>query len=227
MSRIFIIEDDKHLADRLTKVLGVNEYTAAYCLNIEEWEKELEAFHPDVLLLDINLQITNGYVICTTIRQKGHLPIIFITGRDTEEDEIRALNLGGDDYVKKPFSDAILLAHVERQLKSRSFEFRESMEYRELSLKLGKRLAVNSMTDEETELTGMEFQILFYLMGKAEVVVSRGELTDYMWNNRCYVDENALNVNLSRLRGKLAKIHADHMIQSIKGEGLCLCSDNI
>lgn len=227
MNRVFIIEDDMHLAERLCNVLKKNNYSASFCKQLSDWNNELAAFQPDLLLLDINLQVTNGYVICAKLRQNERLPVIFITGRDSEEDEIRALNLGGDDYLRKPFSDAFLLAHVERQLKVHSILYRDSIGYRNLTLNLGKRLVINSEIDEEVELSGMEFQILFYLMGKAETVVSRGEITDYLWNNRCYVDENALNVNLSRLRSKLSQISADRMLKSIKGEGLCLYSENM
>lgn len=226
MKRIFIIEDDMHLATNLRTVLEKNGYSAEFCKELDAWEKEFNHFQPDLLLLDINLQVTNGYVICTELRKKTRLPVIFITGRDCEEDEIRALNLGGDDYLRKPFSDALLLAYVARQLKVHSVFYRDAMRYRNLQLDIAKRLVLNDDTGDSIELTGMEFQIIFYLMGKAETVVSRGEITDYLWKNRCYVDENALNVNLSRLRSKLTKIECNQLLHSIKGEGLSLCFDN-
>ena len=227
MKRIFIVEDDMHLAINLKTVLEKNNYCAEFCKELNMWSTEFSLFQPDLLLLDINLQVTTGYVICTELRKTSKLPIIFITGRDSEEDEIRALNLGGDEYLRKPFSDALLLAYVARQLKVHSFEYRDEMRYRNLQLDIAKRMVLNNATGDSTELTGMEFQIIFYLMGKAETVVTRGEITDYLWKNRCYVDENALNVNLSRLRSKLSKIECSHFLHSIKGEGLSLCCDNI
>ncbi|BBF43777.1 two-component response regulator YvcP [Lachnospiraceae bacterium KM106-2] len=227
MKRIFIIEDDMHLAVKLRSVLEKNNYCAEFCKELNMWKAEFTLFQPDLLLLDINLQGTNGYVICTELRKRTRLPVIFITGRDNEEDEIRALNLGGDDYLRKPFSDALLLAYIGRQLKVHSFEYRDTVRYRNLQLDIAKRIALNNATGDSIELTGMEFQIIFYLVGKAETVVSRGEITDYIWENRCYVDENALNVNLSRLRSKLLKIKCSHLLHSIKGEGLSLCFDNM
>lgn len=227
MKRIFIIEDDRHLAANLKTVLKKNSYCAEFCKEVSMWKTEFDLFQPDLLLLDINLQVTTGYRVCKELRQTTRLPVIFITGRDSEEDEIRALNLGGDDYLRKPFSDALLLAYIARQLMVHSFEYRDSMRYRNLQLDIAKRLAQNNDTGDSIELTGMEFQIIFYLMGKAETVVSRGEITDYLWKNRCYVDENALNVNLSRLRSKLSKIQCSQLLHSIKGEGLSLCLDNM
>lgn len=227
MRKIYVIEDNLHLAEQVVTILLNQGYDARICKDLNNWEEEFDIFLPDLLLLDINLQVTNGYSICSSIRQKHKLPIIFITGRDSEEDEVRALNLGGDDYIRKPFSDAILLAHIDRLMKAHSFSYREQMSYRNLELNLGKRQVKNVDTNQDIELSGMEFQIIFYLMGKAETIVSREELMDYLWTNRLYVDENALNVNLSRLRSKLSHIDADHAIQSVKGEGLCLSLVNI
>lgn len=227
MNKIFIIEDDEQLASNLMHALEQNHYQVQTCFVLKNWEQEYLQFNPNLVLLDINLQEIDGFLICTRIRQLSTIPIIFITGRDTEEDEIRALNLGGSDYLKKPFSNDLLLAYVAKQLQNDSPIFKDKVDFSILRLDLGKRQAINLHTNESIDLSGMEFQILFYLIGRPESTVSRNELTDYMWSNRCYIDENALNVNLSRLRGKLSQIALDNMLHSIKGEGLCLCSFNM
>ncbi|RVU54376.1 response regulator transcription factor [Anaerosphaera multitolerans] len=223
MDKILIIEDDVNLAENLYKKLEENNYKAHILKDIENFKKEFYNFMPNLILLDINLGSYNGFELCMNLRKQTKIPILFITGRDSEKSEIEALNIGGDDYIKKPFSMDILLARIDRQLKSQSMENRKSIIYKELELEIDKQIIKNLNSKEVLELSSIEFQLLFYLINKAGEVVDRGELMDYLWENRNYVDPNALNVSLSRLRKSLAEISDENFIESIRGEGIRFC----
>lgn len=223
MQRILIIEDDKSLAGNILEQLNLKGYNSKILKNFNCVKEEFYNFSPHLILLDINLGNYNGFEICISLRKITKIPILFITGRDSERSEIEALNIGGDDYIKKPFSIDVLIAKIRRQLEIQSMENRKIISYGKLELEVDKRILKNIETSEILELPTIEFQLLFYLMANSERIVDRGELMDYLWENRNYVDPNALNVNLSRLRKSLSEVSAEHIIESVRGEGLKLC----
>ena len=223
MQKILIVEDDYILADTIGDRLENLGYEVYILKEYSRWKEEWNSINPDLILLDINLGEINGLELCVGFRKLTKIPILFITGRDSDENEIQALNLGGDDYIRKPFSIDVLVARIQRHLKTRSLKYRKYISHKSLILEIDKRILKNTETLEEVELPTIEFQMLFYLIARQEEIVSRGELMDYLWESRYYVDQNALNVNLSRLRNRLEEVSMKDCIQSIRGEGLRLC----
>lgn len=223
MYNILIIEDDINLANNISDKLEKSGFVPHLLDEYGNLEKQIYDISPNLILLDINLGNYNGIEICMKLRKITNIPILFLTGRDSIEDEIKGLSIGGNDYIKKPFSTDILIARIKRQLENQSMDNRKTLVYKNISLEVDKRIVINTKTDEELELPTVEFQILFYLMTHSETLVKREELMDYLWENRNYIDPNALNVNLSRLRKSLNGITAGDLIESIRGKGLKLC----
>mgnify|MGYP000865802464 FL=1 len=189
MQKILIVEDDYILADTIGDRLENLGYEVYILKEYSRWKEEWNSINPDLILLDINLGEINGLELCVGFRKLTKIPILFITGRDSDENEIQALNLGGDDYIRKPFSIDVLVARIQRHLKTRSFEYRKYISHKSLILEIDKRILKNTETLEEVELPTIEFQMLFYLITRQEEIVSRGELMDYFWESRYYVDK--------------------------------------
>ena len=199
METIMIIEDDLKLSNSIGVYLEQNGYKSYVLNDFSLIENDILSVNPNLILLDINLGKHSGYEICMGIRRVSKVPILFITGRDSIEDEVKALKIGGDDYIRKPFSREVLLARIKRQLETHSKENLKLIRYKNLVLEIDKRILRNIDNKKSIELPSIEFQLLFYLFTNSTQIVDRGELMDYLWENRNYVDPNALNVNLSRL----------------------------
>lgn len=213
MQRIVIIEDDAVIRQELAKHFAGQGYEAAapeppFCGE--------PAKGADLILLDINLGEQDGFELCRKIRGRSKVPVIFVTSRESEEDELRAILLGGDDFIRKPYSLPVLTARVMRLLK-RSEGNAEEITAGEVRLNLVfGRLEYG---EQILELSKKEQQILYYLMLNQGRIVSGDDLIEYLWNNKLYVDENILNVNLSRLRKRLAEIGMKDFIRTIPKEG--------
>lgn len=223
LKRILIIEDDFDLAIELQRYLMEYGYDVQYLNSFDRVMEEISSMNPNLIILDINLGDKSGYKICYHIRNTHKIPIMFLTGRDRYEDEIKAINLGGDDYLRKPFSKEVLLARINRLMKTHSFEYLNELKHGNIILNISKSTLINDATGHSINLSNTEFQIMHYLMLHKNEIISRESLMDYLWNNKYYVDENALNVNLSRLRKKLGSINEPEIIKTIHGKGLRLC----
>lgn len=200
MERILIVEDDESIRTELALLLKSNGYKAVYeppC---------------DLALLDINLPGENGYEICRKLRQHSRIPVIFLTARDSVEDEILGFGVGADDYVRKPYNSSVLLARIDRLLKRSS---QTLITKGELSLNLTDMTV--SFRDKSEELTKNEAKILGCLMKKD--LCRREEIIEELWNDSLYVDENTLYVNISRLREKLKVLGAEDYIRTVRGIG--------
>ncbi|MGN0420594.1 MAG: response regulator transcription factor [Acetatifactor sp.] len=200
MKRIQIIEDDTAIRTELTTLLQTNGY-----LPVEDGPC-------DLILMDVNLPGESGYTLCRKLRQVSNTPVIFLTARDTPEDELLAFGVGGDDFIRKPYNSAVLLARIARILKTTAGE---TLTVKGLTLDLpGMRVVFDGTS---AELTKNEARILWCLMQKD--VCTREELIEDLWTNGMYIDSNTLYVNIGRLREKLSSIGADDLIRTVRGVG--------
>ena len=200
MKRIRIIEDDAAIRTELTTLLLTNGY-----LPVEE--------DPcDLILMDVNLPGENGFILCRKLRRSSNVPVIFLTARDTPEDELLAFGVGGDDFIRKPYNSAVLLARIARILKTTS---NDTLTVRGLTLDLPGMKAM--FGGAAVELTKNEVRILRCLMQKD--ICTREELIEDLWTNGMYIDGNTLYVNIGRIREKLGQIGATDFIRTVRGVG--------
>ncbi len=219
MQKIMVIEDDTAIQEELALLLENEGYTPLVVTNFTDIPGQAVLERPDLILLDIGLPGRDGFSLCVALRKAIPAPIIFVTSRDAGVDEVRALSLGGDDYITKPYSVPVLLARIKAVLR-RSLgepEPADVLEAGELRLSLTK--GVVSVNGKTAELTRNELQILACLMAHAGQIVSRADLIDALWDNQIYIDDNTLSVNMTRLRGKLAETGLSNAIKTRRGMG--------
>lgn len=200
MKRIRIIEDDAAIRAELKTLLQANGYIP------------VEDGSCDLILMDVNLPGESGFTLCRKLRQTSDTPVIFLTARDTPEDELLAFGVGGDDFIRKPYNSAVLLARIGRRLKNTE---NDTLTARGLTLDLPGMKAV--FGGNAVELTKNETRILWCLMRKE--LCTRDELIEDLWTNGMYIDGNTLYVNIGRLRDKLSQIGAQDFIRTVRGVG--------
>lgn len=201
--RVFIVEDDTQIAEAIRKQLRTWGLQAECVKNFREVLGEFSAYGPHLVLMDITLPFFNGYYWCSEIRKASKVPVIFISSASDKMNIVMAMNMGGDDFITKPFDMDILLAKVQAMLR-RTYDFGGQvpiLEHRGAMLNLAD--AVLTYQGEKIELTKNEFRILQTLMEQKGVVVSRDKLMERLWEHESFVDENTLSVNVNRLRKKL------------------------
>ena len=221
MSKIVIIEDTETIREELKTFLITYGFEAIAPTNFENIILETLNEAPDLILLDINLPIFDGYYICREIRKQSDVPIIVVTSRDNEMDELMSMNLGADDFVTKPYNTQILLARIETILRRvQGSSMRDTLVYNDLKLNLSN----GSVTykGEKAELTKNEIKILSCLYKNKGKIVSRDDLMDFMWNADVFVDDNNLSVNVTRLRKKLEALGMEKNIETRRGLGYIL-----
>ena len=219
MQKIMVIEDDTAIQEELALLLENEGYMPLVVTNFTDIPGQAVLERPDLILLDIGLPGRDGFSLCAALRKAIPAPIIFVTSRDAGVDEVRALSLGGDDYITKPYSVLVLLARIKAVLR-RSLgepEPADVLEAGELRLSLTK--GVVSVNGKTAELTRNELQILACLMAHAGQIVSRADLIDALWDTQIYIDDNTLSVNMTRLRGKLAETGLSNAIKTRRGMG--------
>ncbi|MGM9950442.1 MAG: response regulator transcription factor [Lysinibacillus sp.] len=220
--RIYIVEDDTKIASLLAETLRKYQYEVAIVENFEAIIEECKRFNPHIVLLDINLPTYDGYYWCRQLRQHTKCPILFISARSGEMDQIFALENGGDDFITKPFNYEIVLAKIRSHLRRTYGEYAPQQEERtvrqgQLTLYL-ERLELH-LKDLVIPLQKKECIILDLLMGNAPKVVSRDQLLEQLWDDQAFVDENTLNVNMTRVRKKLADYGVASHIETVRGAG--------
>lgn len=220
--RILIVEDDLKIASMLADTLRKYHYEVQTVEAFDQIVDEFKAFSPHLVLLDINLPSYDGYYWCRQLRQFTTVPIIYISARSGEMDQIFALENGGDDFITKPFHYEIVLAKIKSHLRRSYGEYASKQEERtvrqgQLELFL-ERMELHTKTDE-IPLQKKECVILELLMGEAPKVVSREKLLEELWDDQAFVDENTLNVNMTRVRKKLADYHITSTIETVRGAG--------
>lgn len=205
MFRIMVVEDEEKIREELKNLLERYGYQVQALNDFHEAAGQIIAARPHLVLLDINLPEYDGYVLCRQIRQQSSVPIIMVTSRDSDVDELMSMNLGADDFITKPYHVQILLAHIQAILKRTYHEDQgRLLEANGVLLDLGRGSAV--YRGQSVELTKNEMRILGLLMRKQGTIVSRDEIMTDLWQSEEFVDDNTLTVNINRLRRKLESI---------------------
>jgi len=202
--RIAIIEDDEITRLELSKLLNTQGYETVLLIDFGNLTDELKQYSIELVLLDINLPYENGYEVCRKIKQVMPVPIIFVTSRDTNADELKSIQVGGIDFITKPYDTLILLEKIKRALQlSNPNNFRELVK-KDCTLDL--HLSILKYQEQSIELTRNEFRILYYFFMNEDKVISKEELLEKLWNDKYYIDENVLLVNMTRLKKKMKEI---------------------
>ena len=222
MQKILIIEDDEKLRNELESFLNKNGYVATSLKKFDNAVEDILKIQADLLLLDINLPYTDGEFICKEIRKTSNVPIIMVTSRDNEMDELLSLNYGADQYVTKPYNIQILLAKIVGLLKRNQNAGNNPDKIDCGSFILNTAGRIIEKEDNKVELTKNEYKILEYLVLHRQQVISRDEIMDYLWESEEFVDDNTLNVNIKRLRTKLEELGLIDQIETRRGQGYLL-----
>ncbi len=218
MDKIIIIEDDPAIREELALLLENEGYQATAVTDFSDVPRQVLAAAPGLILLDLGLPGRDGMSLCLDIRKVSRTPIIFVTSRDSASDELRALSLGGDDYITKPYNIPVLLARIRAVLRRAGGPAEsDTLEAEGLTLHLTRGTV--SAGDRSAELTRNELKILAHLMAHTGEIVSRADLIDALWDSQIYIDDNTLSVNMTRLRAKLEEIGLPGFIKTRRGMG--------
>lgn len=221
MQKIMIIEDNKELKNELIEFLSRYGYEAFGPDKFEKIIEYIKEEQADLILLDINLPYYDGYYICREIRKVKNTPIIVVTSRNSDMDEIMSMNLGADDFVTKPYNTQVLLARIASVLRRTSdMKSQEVLEHK--GLKFNVTTGIVTYKEGSCDLTKNEIRILSCLMKNKEAIVTREELMDYLWSSDLFVDDNTLSVNIARLRKKLDCLGFKNAIDTKRGLGYIL-----
>lgn len=224
MFRIVIVEDDVYLREELLHTFQKAGYDAAAPMSFEMAESEITGLCPDLVVLDVNLPGKSGYDLCKSLKVKSSFPILILTARDTLADELTALGLGADDFLAKPCHPDRLLARVERLLQT-WHRLRSLLSVGFLSLDVDTYKL--TYRDHVLLLAETEGKIMKLLMESYPNTVGKGELFSKLWGTEEYVDENILQVNMSRLRKSLTEIELGDAVRNIRGKGYVLEVDGL
>lgn len=216
LKKIVIVEDDKAIACELDNLLKNSNYGTYMLTNFENAKSEILKSEADLVLLDINIPFLNGELLLKEIRKESDIPIIMVTSKNNEIDEVLCYSYGADDYITKPYNPTILLLKIANLFK-RCDRSSNTISYKDLTFDVAKGILKNDLS--EIILTKNEIITFNLLITNKDRIVSKDELMTDLWNNDEYVNENALTVNISRLRAKLSKLGHDNIIETRKGIG--------
>ena len=218
---IFIIEDDQSLSNEIKLALSKWGYSVGQVNDFENITNEVLDSNPKLILMDINLPSYDGFYWCSQIRNFMKVPIIFISSRDNDMDIIMSINMGGDDYITKPFSPQVLVAKIQAILR-RTYSYNNDLKsdvikFKDITLNIveGKLY----FKGEDIDLTKNELKIMNILMSNQEKIVTREEIIEELWDTDEFISENTLTVNVNRLRKKLKSIGLEDVIGTKKGQG--------
>lgn len=218
MERIYVVEDEPKLRAELCEVLEKNGYLCTAAEQFSQVTEEIVTAAPDLVLLDLNLPVHDGFYICRRLREASDIPIIVVTSSANDMDELMSLNLGADDFITKPYNVHILLAHISAVLMRFSGSRNSlSITHNGLTLDIGKSRA--TCGEQSVELTKNELGILKLLMNHKGTIVSRVELIRELWEMEEFVEDSTLTVNINRLRKKLADIGLADYLVTKRGQG--------
>lgn len=216
--KIYIVEDELTIRSELAKLLESYGYSCAYSDDFPNIVEHILKEAADLILLDINLPFYDGYHVCREIRKQSDTPIIIVTSRNNDMDELMSMNLGADDFITKPYNTQILLARIAAVLKRIDGKnAADTVSHNGLTLFLNK--SVVRFQSMDAELTKNEFRILTHLIQNAGKIVSREDLIEELWQSDEFIDDNTLTVNINRLRHKLEEIGAEQYINTKRGQG--------
>ena len=216
MKKIFIVEDDKSICMELIEILENEGYAASYLTDFEHSKEEILAAGADLILMDINIPGINGRNLLKEIRKESDIPVIMVTSRTSEMDEVLSMSYGADDYITKPYNPTILLLRIAAVLK-RMEGSQNAASYRGAEVNFSK--GTIRLGEKEQILTKNEMIIFQRLLSSKDKIVSRDEIMTDLWDNEEYVNDNALTVNISRLRTKLAELGLPDAIETRKKQG--------
>ncbi len=216
MKKIFIVEDDKSICMELVEILENEGYAASYLTDFEHSKEEILAARADLILMDINIPGINGRNLLKEIRKESDIPVIMVTSRTSEMDEVLSMSYGADDYITKPYNPTILLLRIAAVLK-RMEGSQNAASYRGAEVNFSK--GTIRLGEKEQVLTKNEMIIFQRLLSSKDKIVSRDEIMTDLWGNEEYVNDNALTVNISRLRTKLAELGLPDAIETRKKQG--------
>ena len=219
--KILIIEDDPTIQTQLKTLLSGNGYEARAVTDFSKVMEQFKAFAPHLVLLDIKLPGNNGFEICSQIRSFSDIPIEFVTSSNTDMDELNSIMLGGDAFITKPYNTAILLAKIASLLR-RAYASGQSETLTWNGADLHLESSVIEYNGQKADLTKNELKILYYLFKNPGKICSRSDIVDFLWDNQLYVDDNALSVNITRIREKLASIGLFGFIKTKHRQGYTL-----
>lgn len=218
MAKIFIVEDDEKIRKELKTFLEKNGHFCTVANDFENIIDKVLNSDTELVLLDINLPRYDGFHICREIRKASSIPIIIVTSRDSEIDELMSINWGADDFITKPYNTQILLARISSVLK-RSYNANgtDKITYKGLTLDLSR--SIIKYGDKVADLTKNEVKILYLFLQKRGIIISRNEIMDYLWQSDNFIDDNTLTVNINRIRKKLSNIGIENFLITKRGQG--------
>lgn len=216
MKNILIVEDDTELRNELKILLENNNYQVTTITTFTDVVNCINQINPDLILLDLNIPNLNGQLVLKELRKDSNVPVIIVTSKNTEVDEVVSMSYGADDYITKPYNPTILLLHIEAIFKRIDGES-NIITYHNIKLNLSNGTIKNG--EYELTLTKNEQKILYYLIKNKGHIVTRDDIINYLWDTEDFIDDNTLTVNINRLRKKLATIKLDNIIETRRGEG--------
>lgn len=219
LKKILIIEDDLSLCNELKTLLENSNYQALTLTTFKDAKEQILSLAPDLILLDINIPYINGEILLKELRKESNIPVIMVTSRNNEVDEVLSISYGADDYITKPYNPTILLLRIGSIFK-RLNQNNPIQTYKNLNINIQKGIITKD--SKEITLTKNEMIIFNYLLSNQNRIVTRDEIMTDLWNNNEYINDNALTVNISRLRGKLRDIGHEDLIETRKGQGYIL-----
>ena len=217
--KILIIEDDFELSNELKILLDNNGYHGIILQDLQNALENIIKINPDLILLDIKLPYLNGQQLLKQIRKNSNVPIIMVTSKDSEIDEILAMSYGADDYITKPYNPTILLLHIEAIFK-RLNKIDNNLVYHGVNINLSK--SILKKDNIELLLSKNEMSIFYFLFMNQGKIVSRDEIMNYLWGTDKFIDDNTLTVNMTRLKKKLVQIGLINVIETRRDQGYIL-----
>lgn len=222
MPNIFIIEDNIQMQKYISDFLEIQDYQVRIIDDYDLIVDEINIFEPDLILLDINLPKYDGFFYLKLIKKHFNIPVIILSARSDESEQVRGIENGAVDYITKPFSINVLLAKINAMLKNNQVN-KNILKYEGLLLD-GSNFKI-SYADKSIELTKNEYKILQLLVSNVNEIVSRNDLLEHLWDESSFVDDNTLTVNMTRVKKKLSEIGLKDSIVSKRGVGYLFCID--
>lgn len=219
--RIMIAEDDLTIQTQLKTLLSGNGYEVSAVTDYSNAIEQVKSFLPHLILLDIKLPRNSGFDICSQIRAFSDMPVIFVTSSNTDMDELNSIMLGGDAFITKPYNTAILLAKIAALLR-RAYHLRQAEVFTWNGVTLHLESSSIEYNRQRAELTKNELKILYYLFKNAGKICTRNDIVDFLWDSQLYIDDNALSVNITRIRSKLEAIGLTGFIKTKHRQGYTL-----
>ncbi len=217
--KILIIEDEIELREELKILLEDNGYEAVILHSFENAKEDILEINPDLVLLDIKIPCMNGQQLLKEVRKKSDVPIVMVTSKNTEIDEVLSMSYGADDYITKPYNPILLLLRIEAIFK-RMNKSNKALSYRHVKVNLLKSTLESD--DKELLLSKNEMSIFYFLLMHKGEIVTRDDVMDYLWGNDRFIDDNTLTVNINRLRKKLEGIDLKGVIETRREQGYIL-----